>query len=65
MAYTLQIRGLKGGHSGSDIHLQRASSNKLMGRMLQELCEKVWIMQWRLSMVAKWIMLFAEKQKLY
>ena len=40
VAYTLQIRGLKGGHSGSDIHLQRASSNKLMGRMLQELCEK-------------------------
>ncbi len=40
VAYTLQIRGLKGGHSGSDIHLQRANSNKLMGRVLQELCAK-------------------------
>lgn len=40
VTYTLQIKGLKGGHSGSDIHLQRANSNKLMGRLLQELCDK-------------------------
>ncbi len=32
--YLLKIRGLKGGHSGSDIHLQRANANKLMGRIL-------------------------------
>lgn len=39
-AYRLSIRGLKGGHSGSDIHLQRASANVLMGRLLLELREK-------------------------
>lgn len=39
-AYLLKIKGLKGGHSGSDIHLQRASANKLMGRVLQALTEK-------------------------
>jgi dipeptidase D len=30
--YTISIRGLKGGHSGAEIHLERANSNKLMGR---------------------------------
>lgn len=39
-AYVLSIRGLKGGHSGADIHLQRASANVLMGRLLLELREK-------------------------
>lgn len=39
-AYLLTIKGLKGGHSGSDIHLNRASANKLMGRVLQALAEK-------------------------
>ena len=33
-AFKIIISGLKGGHSGSDIHLQRASANKLMGRVL-------------------------------
>ena len=37
LTYLLKIRGLKGGHSGSDIHLQRASANKLIGRVLYEL----------------------------
>lgn len=37
----LRIRGLKGGHSGADIHLQRASANVLMGRLLLELREKI------------------------
>ena len=32
--YLLKITGLTGGHSGSDIHLQRASANKLIGRIL-------------------------------
>ncbi len=27
---SIKIRGLNGGHSGSDIHLQRANANKLM-----------------------------------
>lgn len=40
-AYALRIRGLKGGHSGSDIHLQRANANKLMGRLLDALQRKV------------------------
>ena len=30
---SIKIRGLNGGHSGSDIHLQRANANKLMGRI--------------------------------
>ncbi|KAF5069185.1 Cytosol non-specific dipeptidase [anaerobic digester metagenome] len=39
-AYQISIRGLKGGHSGSDIHLQKASANRLMGRVLYMLQEK-------------------------
>ncbi len=41
ITYLLQIRGLKGGHSGSDIHLQRANANKLMGRVLQALQKEI------------------------
>ncbi len=37
--YLLQITGLLGGHSGSDIHLGRANANKLMGRLLYALTE--------------------------
>lgn len=33
----IQIRGLKGGHSGTEIHLQRPNANKLMGRILLEI----------------------------
>ncbi|MBM6830161.1 aminoacyl-histidine dipeptidase [Anaerotignum lactatifermentans] len=40
-AYLLTIKGLKGGHSGSDIHLNRASANKLLGRILHGLAENV------------------------
>ncbi len=40
-AYSLRIRGLKGGHSGADIHLQRASANVLMGRALLEIREQL------------------------
>lgn len=32
----LTVSGLHGGHSGGDIHLQRASAGKLMGRMLRQ-----------------------------
>lgn len=37
--YIINIKGLKGGHSGADIHLQRANANKLMGRTLLALTE--------------------------
>nr|WP_294680428.1 aminoacyl-histidine dipeptidase [uncultured Anaerotignum sp.] len=40
-AVSVHIRGLKGGHSGSDIHLQRASANVLLGRFLYALREQV------------------------
>ncbi len=32
--YLLKVTGLKGGHSGTDIHLQRANANKLISRIL-------------------------------
>lgn len=32
--YTLNVSGLLGGHSGTEIHLGRANANKLMGRLL-------------------------------
>lgn len=35
--YFLHIRGLAGGHSGVEIHKQRANSNVIMGRILREL----------------------------
>lgn len=39
--FLIRIGGLKGGHSGADIHLQRASANVLLGRLLLELREKM------------------------
>jgi dipeptidase D len=36
-AYALTIKGLKGGHSGMDIHLGRGNANKLVNRVLYEL----------------------------
>ena len=33
----LMIKGLAGGHSGGDIHLERANANVLMGRLLYDL----------------------------
>ena len=35
VAYKLSLTGLKGGHSGVDINLQRANANKLMFRFLK------------------------------
>ncbi len=35
-AYKISITGLKGGHSGCDIHLGRANANKLLCRFLKE-----------------------------
>ncbi|QXM06939.1 aminoacyl-histidine dipeptidase [Crassaminicella indica] len=37
IAYEISIRGLHGGHSGSDIEKGRGNSNKLMGRFLNDL----------------------------
>lgn len=34
---SLKVRGLKGGHSGMDIHKGKGNSNKLMGRLLKGL----------------------------
>ncbi|MFO7978304.1 MAG: aminoacyl-histidine dipeptidase [Bacteroidales bacterium] len=34
VAYQLNIKGLKGGHSGLDIHLGRGNANKLINRIL-------------------------------
>lgn len=34
VSYSLEIKGLLGGHSGMDIIKQRANSNKLLGRLL-------------------------------
>ncbi len=39
-AVSLVIEGLKGGHSGVDIHLGRANANKLLTRVLFELAPK-------------------------
>lgn len=39
MPVHIKIRGLRGGHSGSDIHLQRANANKLMGRLMRQVAK--------------------------
>ena len=36
VAFKISLRGLKGGHSGVQIHLGRANANKLMNRFLKE-----------------------------
>lgn len=33
-AYQLKVKGLKGGHSGVDIHLERGNANKIMNRLM-------------------------------
>ena len=46
--YELAITGLKGGHSGVDIHKHRANANVLIARMLTKLClhMKVFFSSW-------------------
>lgn len=34
VAYEIQVKGLRGGHSGLDIHLGRGNANKIMNRLL-------------------------------
>lgn len=36
----VRIHGLKGGHSGAEIHRQRGNAHKLMGRLLNEMKEE-------------------------
>jgi dipeptidase D len=42
--YRLEIKGLKGGHSGMEIILQRANANKLLVRFLKNVQEKMGVM---------------------
>ncbi|AFS78771.1 aminoacyl-histidine dipeptidase PepD [Gottschalkia acidurici 9a] len=37
IGYNIKVRGLKGGHSGSEIDKERGNSNKIMGRVLNKL----------------------------
>ncbi len=41
LTYRLTVKGLKGGHSGMDIHLGRGNANKIMGRIIRTLDEMV------------------------
>ncbi len=40
-AFNLKVTGLKGGHSGVDIHLGRGNANKVFFRILKEIGEKL------------------------
>ena len=42
--YRLEIKGLRGGHSGMEIILQRANANKLLARFLKNTQEKYGVM---------------------
>ncbi len=39
--YEVMVKGLKGGHSGAEIHLGRGNSNKIIARVLRELSKEV------------------------
>lgn len=39
--YALKVRGLKGGHSGMDINKERGNSNKIIGRILNDLNNEI------------------------
>lgn len=43
MEYTIELKGLLGGHSGVDIHKERGNSNLLMGRILYALKDMIYI----------------------
>lgn len=36
-AYKLSVKGLSGGHSGTDIHKEKGNANKILGRILYDL----------------------------
>ena len=39
--YKIVIQGLQGGHSGAEIHLERANANILMGRLLRAISQEI------------------------
>ena len=39
--FEISVRGLKGGHSGADIHEWRGNANKLIGRVLKNLLSEI------------------------
>lgn len=39
--FVLEVKGLKGGHSGAEIHLGRGNANKIIGRLLREISKEV------------------------
>lgn len=39
--FHVEVRGLKGGHSGSDIHRGRGNANKLLGRVLKDILDNM------------------------
>lgn len=39
--YILEVKGLYGGHSGAEIHLERGNANKIMGRLLRGISNKI------------------------
>lgn len=41
--FVIKIRGLRGGHSGSEIDKQRANANKLMGKVLSYLAKNLYV----------------------
>jgi dipeptidase D len=41
LVYQLEITGLKGGHSGAEIHKERGNANILMGRLLYEISREL------------------------
>lgn len=43
-AFKIQVSGLKGGHSGDDIHKGRGNANKILARILWN-CERMWEMR--------------------
>ncbi|HAQ38955.1 MAG TPA: cytosol nonspecific dipeptidase [Saprospirales bacterium] len=43
LAYKITLKGLKGGHSGMEIHLGRGNANKIMNRILFNLDEEIGI----------------------
>ncbi len=43
VAFKIKLSGLKGGHSGMDIHLGRGNANLLMNRIIYEATEKFYV----------------------
>ncbi len=41
ISLNLSVKGLKGGHSGTDIHMQRGNAVKILGRLLYETAKSV------------------------